>query len=138
VIVFIDTSVLLRKLFGEPDPLPQWSEVSEAYASRLLPIEVGRAIDRARLAGDINDQQVEQLHSEARRVLASIDILALSELILNRAASPMPTVLGTLDSLHLATAMALADTLATAPVFATHDVQLARAARASGLDVVGA
>ena len=134
----IDTSVLLRKLFGEPTPLREWSQIDEAFASRLLLVELGRTIDRCRLAGDINDADVEHLHQEARRVLRSVEIIALSETILLRAAESMPTALGTLDSLHLATAMALAHEQAAPIVLATHDAQLARAARASGLDVVGA
>jgi predicted nucleic acid-binding protein len=137
MIAFIDTSVLLRKLFGEPDALAEWNQIEEAYASRVLLVELGRVIDRCRLAGDIDDQQVEQLHREARRVSRSIEILALTERILNRAAGPMPTVLGTLDAVHLATALELAESSGGPLVFATHDAQLARAARASGLDVCG-
>lgn len=137
MIALLDTSVLLRKLFGEPGSLPEWSRIREAHASRVLPVELGRAIDRARLAGDLDDAQVEQLQREARRVLRSVEILALSERILDRAAGPMPTALGSLDAIHLATALELQ---AHRPglVLATHDRQLARAARASGLEVVGA
>ncbi|MEK7233434.1 MAG: hypothetical protein AAB268_06435 [Elusimicrobiota bacterium] len=88
----VDTIVLLRKLFGEPHPLAEWSRIREAYASRVLPVELGRVIDRCRLAGEIDDQQVEHLHSEARRLLRSVEVLALSERVLQRAAGPMPTV----------------------------------------------
>jgi predicted nucleic acid-binding protein len=52
--------------------------------------------------------------------------------VLTRAAGPMPTVVGSLDAIHLATA------LEPGFVLLTHDKQLARAARASGLDVGGA
>ncbi len=137
MIALLDTSVVLRKLFGEPDPLAEWSQVREAYASRILLVELGRVIDRSRLAGDIDDEQVEQLHREARRILRSVDVLALSERVLVRAAGPMPTVLGSLDAIHLATALEVAATR-DALVLATHDGQLARAARASGLEVCGA
>jgi predicted nucleic acid-binding protein len=50
----------------------------------------------------------------------------------------MPTTLGTLDALHLATALELAAGGVAGLVLATHDAQLARAARASGLEVIGA
>jgi predicted nucleic acid-binding protein len=129
--------VLLRKLFGETDSLDEWAEIREAFASRILLVEVGRVIDRCRLAAEIDDQQVEHLHREARRVVRSIELLDLSDAILVRAAGPMPTVVGTLDGLHLATALELAQNKSLPLVLATHDVQLARAARASGLDVVG-
>jgi len=138
MIAFIDTSVVLRKLFGEQGSLADWSQVTEAYASRMLLIELGRVVDRRRLAGDIDDEQVEHLHREARRLLRSVDVLALSEPILVRAAGPMPTMLGSLDAVHLATALQLAASGKTTLVLATHDAQLARAARASGLEVCGA
>ena len=133
----MDTSVVLRKLFGEPGALAEWPKVQEAYASRVLVVELGRIIDRARLAGDIDDGQVEQLQRESRRVLRSVEIIALSDRVLERAAGPMPTTLGSLDAIHLATALELAAKRAPGLVLATHDRQLARAARASGLEVVG-
>jgi len=133
----IDSSVLLRKLFGEPKPLAEWASIDDAYGSQLLLVEVGRVIDRSRLDGAIDDAQVEQLHRELSRVLRSIEILGLSDNILSRAAGPMPTVLGTLDAIHLATALELADDTGARVVLATHDTALGRAARASGLDVVG-
>jgi predicted nucleic acid-binding protein len=88
------------------------------------------------LAGEIDDAQVEQLQGEARRLLRSIALVALTDRILTRAAGLMPTDVGSLDAIHLATAQELAASR-PALVLATHDRQLARAARASGLDVCG-
>jgi predicted nucleic acid-binding protein len=135
--VLLDTSVVLRKLFGERGTLAEWPRIRLAFASRMLSVELGRVIDRARLAGDIDDAQVEQLQREARRLLRSVEILALGERILARASGPMPTALGTLDAVHLATALELAPRHPSLAL-ATHDRQLARAARASGLEVCGA
>lgn len=137
MMALIDTSVLLRKIFGERASLVEWSQVTEAYASRVLLLELGRVIDRSRLAGDIDDRQVEQLHREARRLLRSVEVLALSERILARAGGPMPTVVGSLDAIHLATALELAAVRSGPLALATHDEQLGRAARASGLEVWG-
>ncbi|MGQ0504242.1 MAG: type II toxin-antitoxin system VapC family toxin [Myxococcaceae bacterium] len=137
MIAFIDSSVLLRKFFDEPDPLKQWSEITEAYASRLLPLEIGRVIDRFRLAGEVDDEEVAHLHEEARRTLRSIELRPITERILQRAAAPMPTTVGSLDAIHLATALEIA-TQRGGLVLVTHDLQLARAARASGLEVLGA
>jgi predicted nucleic acid-binding protein len=138
VIALLDTSVVLRKLFGEPGALAEWPRIKTAYASRLVAVELGRVIDRTRLTGEIDDEQVEQLQQESRRALRSVEVVALSERVLLRAGGPMPTALGSLDALHLATALELAAKRAPGLVLATHDRQLARAARASGLEVVGA
>lgn len=137
MITLVDTSVLLRKLFGEPQPLPQWSAITDAYASRLVAVEIGRVIDRRRLAGAINDDDVAQLHQEARRALRSIEVVAMTETILARAAGALPTAVGTLDAIHLATGLEIARALDRPIVVATHDEQLGRAARASGMDVIG-
>lgn len=138
MLAFIDSSILLRKLFGEPKPLVEWPKITAAWAAGLIKVELGRVIDRCRLAGQISDKDVEHLQLESRRVLRSIEILAMTEGILSRAAGPMPTIVGSLDAIHLATALELSTKLNEPLFFATHDAQLARAARASGLEVVGA
>ena len=75
----VDTSVVLRKLFGEPRALAEWPRIREAFASRILLVELGRMIDRSRLTSVIDDAQVEQLQSEARRLLRSVALVALIE-----------------------------------------------------------
>ncbi len=137
MIAFVDSSVLLRKLLGEPHPLKEWKTIRTAYASRILALEVGRVIDRLRLNGDIDDDDVVRLHHEARRALASVIVVPVTERILRRAQGPMPTTLGTLDAIHLASALEVAASMPLPPALATHDTQLARAAQASGLLVCG-
>lgn len=50
----------------------------------------------------------------------------------------MPTELGTLDAIHLATALLWKELSGVELVMATHDVALALAAQAHGLPVAGA
>jgi len=56
---------------------------------------------------------------------------------LTRAAQPLPVSRGTLDAIHLATALAWREMNATDLVLATHDARLSVAARALGLEIVG-
>lgn len=137
MIAYLDASVLLRKLLGEPNPLARAGEIEAGYSSRIVEVEVGRVIDRYRLAGTIDDAEVADLQQEARRALRLVAMLSLSAAVLRRATAAMPVSLGTLDAIHLATALELAPRLDQPLALATHDVQLARAARASGLDVYG-
>jgi len=137
MIAVVDTSILLRKLFGEKGAFAGWNQLDEAFVSRLVEVEIGRVIDRARLGGSIDDEQVEHLHREARAVLAAMHVVSLSDAILLRAAGPMPTTLGTLDAIHLATALEVSAARGPSVVLLTHDAQLARAGTASGLDVLG-
>jgi hypothetical protein len=57
--------------------------------------------------------------------------------VLDRAAQPMPTELGTLDAIHLASALMWRDAFGTELTMATHDKALALAAQAHGLKVLG-
>jgi hypothetical protein len=57
--------------------------------------------------------------------------------VLARAAHPLPTELGTLDAIHLATALLWREQRGDDIVMATHDGALATAARACGLVVLG-
>lgn len=136
--VYVDASVLLRLLLGEPQPLKEWRAIQRALASRLLRLEVARVIDRLRLEGNLTDEQVALVRREARRLYGSIEFLGLSDGILRRAEDAFSTVIGTLDAIHLATALQLARSRDASLRLATHDVQLARAARASGIEVIGA
>ena len=56
--------------------------------------------------------------------------------MLGRAADPFPTTLGSLDAIHLASALLVRDEL-EGLAFATHDDELGTAARATGFEVYG-
>jgi predicted nucleic acid-binding protein len=47
--VYVDTSVLLRVVFGEPGVLAEWTTIDMAVASELTRVEALRTIDRARI-----------------------------------------------------------------------------------------
>ncbi len=51
--------------------------------------------------------------------------------------SPLPTELGTLDAIHLATALLWKAMMRVDVTMATHDTALAVASRAHGLSVIG-
>jgi predicted nucleic acid-binding protein len=66
-----------------------------------------------------------------------MELVEVTSPVLARAAQPLPTELGTLDAIHLATALLWSERIGAGLVMATHDVALGTAARASGLRVVG-
>ena len=71
------------------------------------------------------------------RLLEAMELVELTRPILARASQPLPVELGTLDAIHLATAMLWRETAGPDLVMTTHDAALGLAARASGLRVVG-
>jgi predicted nucleic acid-binding protein len=136
--VYLDSSVVLGKLQGEPWPTAGWGRWEHVYSSELLRIEVLRTIDRNRLRGAVNDQQVAELMTNAQAVFDTIEWSALTTAILQRAAQSFLTPLGTLDALHLATALRLTEVRGIDLVFLTHDTELALAARSANFAVESA
>jgi uncharacterized protein len=134
--VYVDTSVILRILFREPNPVEVWGKWDRALSSNLWRVEALRNVDRLRLGGDLSDEDVADLVREIRLVHETLAIYPLTETILQRASESFPTVVGTLDAIHLATALAIRQ-VEPLDSLLTHDGQLATAARSVGFTVVG-
>ena len=135
--VYLDASVVLRKLQREAGSLPTWGRWEHAYASELIRVEVSRAIDRGRLRGALSDRDAARLVDQSRAVFDRIEFVALSSSILDRAAQSFLTPLGTLDALHLATALRLVEAGQSDLIFVTHDAELALAARSVNFQFEG-
>jgi predicted nucleic acid-binding protein len=134
--VYIDTSVVLRILFREPNPVEVWGKWERAFSSSLWRVEALRTVDRLRLSGDLSDEDVADLVRDIGLVHETLAIYPLLERILKRAGESFPTAVGTLDAIHLATALAIREVEAIDSLL-THDGQLATAARSVGFTVVG-
>ena len=65
--------------------------------------------------------------------MESLELVDVTGPVLARAAQPLPTELGTVDAIHLATALLWSERARSALVMATHDSALGIAARACGL-----
>lgn len=135
--VYLDTSVLLRIVMGEKDAIRNWAAIEAPVASVLVRVEALRTIDRSRLRQSLSDDDVSARRADVLRVLSGCSLVPLEPRILERSSEAFPTALGTLDAIHLATALLVR---AEQPdlTFATHDRALATAARAVGFRVLGA
>jgi hypothetical protein len=103
-----------------------------------LGIECRRAIDRLRLGGLYDDEQVAKATEELIRIERTIRRIRLGRSIIQGAARPMPTIVKTLDAIHLASALAIREHRQIELLFATHDAQQAIAARAFGFTTLEA
>jgi hypothetical protein len=121
---------------GAP-PAARLGEDDRGETPRLLDQLTLRTLDRLRLRGAITDQQLSSRREAVYRLLEEIEIVEATRPILARASLPLPTPIGTLDAIHLATAMLWRESSAADLVVATHDAALGLAARASGFRVVG-
>jgi predicted nucleic acid-binding protein len=103
--VYVDTSVVLRILLHEPDPVGIWGQWSKAYSSASWRVEALRTVDRLRLNHEISDVQVAELVRDIQIIHESFAIHPVTNQTLQRASETFPTVVGTLDAIHLATAL---------------------------------
>ena len=96
-----------------------------------------RTLDRLRLRANLADAEVAKRRATILGLIASLELVEVDAVVLDRAAQPMPTVLGTLDAIHLATALLWKEMTHADLVMATHDGALALGAHAHGQPVVG-
>jgi predicted nucleic acid-binding protein len=132
---YIDSSVLLRVALGEPGALGSWSRIERPTSSELVRIETLRTIDRARVQGRLDEEDVARLRADLLRTIETFALVALSDIVTARATEPFPTSVGTMGAIHLASAVLARERIPDLH-FATHDGQLGLAARAVGFDVL--
>ncbi|MGH2853534.1 MAG: PIN domain-containing protein [Solirubrobacteraceae bacterium] len=124
--VYVDTSALGRVLLHEPDRSVIERDLNpfkRRIASRLLSVELRRI--------GLRDNCLD----EVDRLLADISLIPMDEEILAAAETIPPSTVASLDAIHLATAVKLADTDGLDAIM-TYDKRLADGAREHGLTVL--
>ncbi|TFV63371.1 PIN domain-containing protein [Geodermatophilus sp. DF01-2] len=126
--IALDSSALVKLVVEEPESaaLEAWLSGRaplSVTASDLVRVEVIRAVARVDSAGV----------PRARTLLAGVDLVPVSRVLLESAADLGPPSLRSLDAVHLATALSLGPIL---EAFVVYDERLARAATEVGLPVV--
>jgi predicted nucleic acid-binding protein len=124
-------------VLGQPNALPEWRQVQQGVSSALVTTESLRTLDRLRLRAKLANAEVASQRATILALIASLELVEIDSVVLERAAQPMPTELGTLDAIHLATALLWTEMTRVDRVMATHDDALALGAQAHGLPVVG-
>ena len=137
MIAYIDTSALLRIVLREPGALENLRSYDGLVSSELIAVESTRTLDRLRLQGSLTAEEAASRVRTVNEWLEAIDLVLIRPPILSRASEPLPMPLGTLDAMHLATALIWRDRMGPLPAMATHDTALGMAARAFGFDVLG-
>jgi predicted nucleic acid-binding protein len=125
VVVYLDASAAVKLVLNgsESTGLDAWlADRPERVSSALLRTELIRAIGR----------RVPERLALARRVAARITLIAVDDGLLASAADLEPASLRSLDAIHLATALRLADEL---EAIVTYDRRMIDGARALGLPV---
>ena len=137
MIAYVDASVLLRVALRQPNALPEWQQIEQGVSSALIMPESLRTLDRLRLRAKLADKEVASHRAMILQLVASLELVEIDAVVLERAAQPMPTELGTLDAIHLATDLLWKEMSQLDLVMATHDGALGLAAQAHGVAVIG-
>jgi uncharacterized protein len=137
MIAYVDSSVVLRLVLGQPGKLAQWKAIEQGLASALVEVECLRTLDRFHVAHGLSDRDHSRRRAAVYAILDELDVVDVTGSVLARASQPMPTALGTLDAIHLATALLWREQMQAPLVVATHDEALARAAESFGFGVIG-
>ncbi|MBI4468190.1 MAG: type II toxin-antitoxin system VapC family toxin [Acidobacteria bacterium] len=137
MIAYVDSSVLLRKLLGEANPLEELFKASYFVSSELLRTECLRTMHRLRIAGVLNDEEMAGRCRILHEAFQYFEFVEVNREVLDRASEAFPTSLGTLDALHLASAILWKRTQQSELTMLTHDRSLGRAARSLGFAVFG-
>lgn len=121
---YVDASAAVKLIVEEPE---SWALTDTLAGNQLISSEVCRVeLSRALLRLGLG----EGAQRLARTVVERIELLRLDEQILDRASDVGPSNLRALDSIHLASALALGREL---DAVITYDSRLARAAENAGL-----
>ena len=126
-LVYLDSSAIVKLVVREPESEALTAALG-AWPSRvtsvLAQVEVQRAVRRAGAKLTVRRR--------AERVLDRLNLVRVDDDIVRRAVDLTPPELGSLDSIHLATALSLGGAL---EALIAYDQRLASAARHAGLTV---
>ncbi len=126
--LYLDSSAIVKLILPEPETralVARLDHDPEVLSSALARAEVLRAMKRIRAT--------PATRSQAERVLGRIALVRIDDAVLDRAAAIDPAELGSLDSIHLATALGIGERL---DGMITYDSRLGDAADRAGLPVL--
>jgi predicted nucleic acid-binding protein len=137
-VIYVDSSALLRLVLREEGALEELRSSEGLVSSELLAVESLRTVDRLRIQVTLTVEEAAAVSRAVSTWLEAVDLVLLQPPSLARASEPFAVALGTLDALHLATALVWRERMGTSVVMAAHDGALALAARTFGIEVLGA
>ena len=126
MVTYIDSSVVLAYLLGEPRVPSASFRDAAPVSSRLLEHEVWNRIHARQLTGLCG--------GGPRDLLAGMELVEMTAAVLARALEPFPVPVRTLDALHLAASEFLRGQ-GESVALASYDNRLLDAARALGISI---
>ena len=137
MICYVDSSVVLRYLLVHDSAFKRTSQFDSVGSSELLIIECNRVLDRYRLENQISDAELAEVKHNFQRIIDGLHIIELTRSVKKRAAGSFPTVISTLDAVHLASLLLWQDSVSEERfVLLSADQQMLTCATALGVSLL--
>ena len=137
MIAYIDSSIIMRRLLGQANVLAEFSKIERPIASKILKVEGLRTLDRLRTRGLLTETEFIRSAEEFRESIEAIEWIEISDTVLDRVGGNFAVPLGTLDAIHLVSALLWREHTKIDLHFLTHDELLGKGARSLGFHVSG-
>ena len=134
---YVDSSIVLRFLLSNDPAFEKTEKFDRIGSSELLIIECSRVLQRYRLEGFITDIQLAVLEEDLAEITSGMYILDITDSVKALARGSFPTIIGTLDAIHLASSVLWRESgQDESMMMLTADVQMSTCARAMGMQVL--
>lgn len=138
MIVYLDSSVILRHVLFEPNMWPGWDQITEGVTSQIAVVECRRGLYKAHAIGR-NDVALKTARRAVDAILNGLKRVRVTNAVTESASQPLSVILGALDAIHLGSAVEFRKQSGEELIhFATHDRQLALAAEEMHFPILGA
>ena len=104
MIAYLDTSLVIAWVLNEDERCRLTEAHEQRGSSELMLIEGFRVLDRMRLRRELDDATLALAKGRFLALFNGLSLLPLDDQVKRRAAASFPTVIGTLDAIHLASA----------------------------------
>ncbi len=137
MICYLDSSVLLRKMLNADHAYSNFTQFEKIGSSELISIECHRVLDRYRMENLLDDDQIAEAKASLKEIILGMYIIEISDSIKIRAQGSFPTILGTLDAIHISSALLWKENehIETLTIV-SHDKQMNKCAKALGFAII--
>jgi len=105
-------------------------------SSELLTLECRRTLHRLRLIGELGDEYMAYFSALVSEFMDTIDIIRVTSCLMDQAGMAFPTVIGSLDAIHLVSLPVYQGDIKRPVALLSHDRQLVLAARSLGVQSI--
>lgn len=134
---YLDSSVILRRFLGETGGLEMLDKLTWGVSSQVTRLECVRTLDRLHVRSRIDSKEFADLRRRCLELMTRLEIAQLTDALISLAESSFSVPLGSLDSIHLASAILWQKKNREPILFLTHDQELALAAASQGFNIKG-